>query len=287
MNKRFNIPLLAAAGMFFLTMTACNKNNPYETVLPPAQVHFNGSSSQSYAIETSAAPAFTVTIGTTNVASVDRAVTFKVTSPTGATAGTQYTLDVTGGTVTIPAGQTSAQIKVQGLFPAYDGTGRKDTLLFILSEPSVTVADFGDTLTLAMRGPCFDGDVTNISIMGGAYSKTYENGSYGPYSTTISGVSSTGATTANATLTGLYEMFGPVNIKLDWTDPFNTTIEIPLQITNKEYAAGQPFYVRTKPTGPNKFSVCNQNFSFILDVLVNIGGTLYYYDNGVVYTMGR
>jgi hypothetical protein len=96
-----------------------------------------------------------------------------------------------------------------------------------------------------------------------------------------------GTTTATAMMNNLFDYFGPVTINFDWTDPANTKAEIPLQITNKEYAAGQPFYVRTKPGQANKFSVCNERITFKLDVLVLISGSLYYYENGMDYVMAR
>ncbi|MFT3678528.1 MAG: hypothetical protein QM781_21710 [Chitinophagaceae bacterium] len=281
--SKFALAILLAGSTIF---AGCDKFDPYKTKIPEPLAHFAGSSTQSYEIGSAAAAPVTITIGTTDVQNVDRTVKFSVSSPTGATAGTHYSLSNTTGSVTIPAGQSVASFQLQGIFAPYDNTGRKDTLVFALEEPSVKIADFQSKQTFLLRGPCFDGDVANISVMAGNYTQTFEGGA-GPYTTTISNITSTGATTATGSLNNLWDYFGPVSINFDWTDPLNTKAEIPLQITNKEYAAGQPFYVRTKPGQSNKFSVCNERFHFSLDVLVLIGGSLYYYDNGLDYVMGR
>lgn len=268
-----------------ILFAGCDKFEPYKTVKPESQAHFVGASAQSYSITSASAAPYTITIGTTDVQKEDRTVKFSVSSTTGATPGTQYTLSNTTGSVTIPAGQATASFTIQGNFAPYDNTGRKDTLIFTLEEPSVKIAGFLNQLTLALRGPCFDGDVTDIAEMKGNYTQTYEGGS-GPYTTSIA-INSVSGTTATATITNLWDYFGPLTINFNWTDPLNTTAEIPLQLTDKFYAAGQPFYVRTKPGQANKFSICNQRISFSLDVLVLIGSTLYYYDNGLPYVMER
>lgn len=285
MKKIFSKITLASLLAGAILFAGCDKFEPYKTVTPEAQAHFVGAPSQSYPIISASTAAYTISIGTTDVQKEDRTVKFSVSSTTGATPGTQYTLSNTTGSVTIPAGQATASFTIQGNFAPYDNTGRKDTLIFTLEEPSVTVAGFLNKLTLIMRGPCFDGDVSNISEMAGNYTQTYEGGA-GPYTTSIA-INSVTGTTAAATINNLWDYFGPLNINFDWTDPLNTTAEIPLQITDKFYAAGQPFYVRSKPGQPNKFSICNQRITFSLDVLVLIGGSLYYYDNGLAYVMGR
>lgn len=256
-------------------------------VIPPEQVHFLGDKTQSYPIETNPAPAFTVKLGVTTVSKEARSATVEISSPSGAIAGTHYTVTgLTSNSITVPAGSAVSEFGIQGVYDQYT-TGRRDTLRIVLKSPSLTPAGFNDTLQLILRGPCFDGNITDINAMTGSYTQTFEGGS-GPYTTSISNLVYTpGATTATANLNNLWDYFGPVTINLDWTDPTNTKAEIPLQITNKEYAAGQPFYVRTKPGQANKFSICNERFTFKLDVLVLISGSLYYYDNGLDYVMGR
>jgi len=276
------LKLVTACVFFIAIVVGCKKDTAVET--PPEIAHFTNQTGGTFFV-TAVGAKFKIPVGFTTVSGQDRTITVAVTSPTGAVAGTQYTLSAS--TVTIPAGKAVDSITVTGNFTSYNNTGRKDTLVFTIQQAKGGNADdYNSVYKLFMRGPCFDGDVT-LTDIGGDYTKTFENGSYGPYTTTISGLTLTSATTGTGTLDNLYDFFGPVTINFDWTDPFNTKAEIPLQITDQNYAAGQPFYVRTKPGASNKFSVCNQKLAFILDVLVNIGGTLYYYDNGVVYTMAR
>lgn len=259
---------------------SCKKSDPL--TIPPELGTFTNQTSGTYFV-TGPGVTYEIPVGVTTVSDQDRTITFTVSSPTGATEGAFYTLP--SKSVVIPKGQTTGTIVLSGEYSQYTA-GRKDTLIFTLVTPSVKPSDYNGTYTLLMRGPCFDGDVT-LSDIGGDFTQTFENGSYGPYTTSITGLTLTGATTGTGTFNNLYDNFGPVTINFDWTDPTNTKVSIPLQITDKEYDTDQPFYVRTKPTGSNKFSVCNQRLSFILDVLVEIDGSLYYYDNGVVYTMGR
>src|SRR5215510_7847834 len=87
-----------------LFINGCNKNKEYDIKDPGSYVHFIGAKSQSYIMNVNPAPKYTINLGTTNVSSTDRTVTYKITSPTGAVAGTHYT--VTPATITIPAGQT-------------------------------------------------------------------------------------------------------------------------------------------------------------------------------------
>lgn len=277
MNKRFNIPLLAAMGMFFLIITGCSKNNPYETVLPPVGVHFTGTALQNYTVDVPNPPDYVITLGTTDVSGTDRTVTFKVASPTGATAGVQYTLSASGNTVTIPAGQTSATITVKGLFAGYDGQGRKDTLIFTLAEPSIKPADFQDTLYLAMRGPCFEGDVDPDALKG-TYANTIETfgtgAPYGPYTTTISAATLITPTTANITVTNLWDFgWNPIQFTLDWTDPNNRKVTLQEQsgiadagTINSAYA-GEDVSVRPNPDGSvGTFSACNGTLTLRLQL---------------------
>src|SRR5688572_6440251 len=114
--------MIALAGVVMLN--SCDKNKVYKTTTPPAQVHFNntvGATSDvvPYFITNSPTSTFVVSVGTTDVSGEDRTVTYKLTSPTGAVAGTHYTIQNPGTTLTIPAGQTSAEITVHGIFAPY------------------------------------------------------------------------------------------------------------------------------------------------------------------------
>jgi hypothetical protein len=264
MIKRISCFLLLLAGLGYL-VAGCKKE---KTTIPPAQAHFNFATGGTYQLLTATPPDFTIKLGTTTVSDADRTINFTVTSPTGATAGTQYTL--TSNTVTIPAGKTEGTITVKGVYGQYTG-GRKDTLVFTI-QSGIDPLLANNVYKLLMRGPCFDGDISAITVMNGTYPGTMEGGgSYGPYSVTVAGLVHPAGVTkkATGTIANLWDYFGAVNIEFDWSDPNNTIVNIPLQQTNKEYAAGQPFMIRTSPGKVSKFSACNSKITLYVDIIVN------------------
>ncbi len=286
--------LLLAMTMFFV---GCDKSKEYDIITPPAQAHFSGAAIQTYSILTATQPVYNVVVGTTDVAAADRVVTYKVI-PRTAVPGTHYTISTgnTTGTVTIKAGQATANIPVQGIFAPYNATGRKDTIVFALSEPSVPTAKFMDTVRLVLRGPCFEGDVT-MSLFTGAW-KAIEvfapNPPYGPYATTISSSTLTSPTTGTIIVTNIWNNgWGPLTFNLDWTDPNNRTATVVPQAAipgsnagdlSATYA-GQTIAVRPFPTpivGTNTgtFSACNNTFTLRMQLGVTGVG---YFTN--IYTV--
>jgi hypothetical protein len=265
---------------------SCNKGKKYDLITPGAYVHFVGAKSQAYPVRSATVPVYNINIGTTDVVSADRVVTFKVTSSTGAVAGTQYTLGTTGNTVTIPAGQTTAVIPVQGKFSGYP-VGRIDTLMFTLVMPSISPAKFSDTVKLALGDICSEGVGFTLASFVGTYARTNEafNGSpYGPYTTTIASVNPLTATTGTITVTNIWDNgWGPITFTLDWSNPANLTTAVVAQAAipgsnagdlNPAYA-GMTIAVRalsTQPTGT--FSSCYQTFT--LNMQLGVTGVGYF-----------
>lgn len=249
-----------------VTLTSCDKSEPYETKIPPPLAHFGGPEVQTYAVVSASTAPYRILIGTTDVSDVDRTITFTVTSSTGATAGTHYTLDNTTGSVTIPAGEAAAYVNVQGIFAPYDDTGRKDTLIFRVTEPSVEVAGFQNTLKLFMRGPCFEGDLVLEDLLG-TYANTNETlgGSpYGPYTTTVSAVEQTSPTTGTITVTNIFASgWAPIKFNLDWSDPLALVVTTPHQTgignagTLSSSYAGYDVQVTGFASNPGTFSWCD------------------------------
>lgn len=257
---------LSCVGVILLALllASCDKTKPYDLITPPAAVHFVGDKSQSYTLDAGVVPPFTIMIGTTDVSSKDRVVTYGVVSTTGATQGTQYTLSPAG-TVTIPAGQSTATITIQGNSSFYTA-GRKDTLKFFLNEPEIKAASFLDTLQLVLRGPCFDGDVT-LSDMTGTYANSTDPDDP-VYTVTVSNLVTTSATTGTGSINNLWDAGGTVTINFDWTDPTNIQASVARQPIGVNYAAGQPISVRTTPGQISTFSVCNQTITLTTDLIV-------------------
>lgn len=258
--------ILSFAVLVALTVITpgCDKTKPYDLITPPAQVHFVGDKNQTYSLEDASSGTFKVTVGTTDVAATDRIVTYKVTSKTGAVEGTEYTLSPAGA-VTIPAGKTTADIVITGDYIHYE-SGRKDTLLFTLGEPSIKVADFMNEAVVVMRGPCFDGDVT-LSEMAGDYANSTD-ADEPLYTVKVTGLEETSPTTGKGVIANLWNGSAPVIITFDWTDPTNIKTAIAWQPMGFDYAAGNPYAIRTTPGKKSTFSICDQTITLRVDLIV-------------------
>lgn len=301
MKKNILLFLVILSGLV-LSFIQCTK--PASNLrIPPALVHFDGDRVQTYSITTNPAPEYGVKVAVTTVSSEARTATYNVTSTTGAVAGTHYNL-IGGSTINIPAGQATAEIKVQGVYSAYT-SGRKDTLVFTLKEPSLAPASFSDTVKLVLRGPCFDGDITSAELNSllGAYNNSNDNGfgGWGPYTTTVVSVTQLTATTARAVINNVWDFgFGNVNFILDWTNPNNTTITVESPtITSADAGAlnsayaGLNLVIADHPspgTASNRFSVCNSriNLRYALGVFDPSSGTILgFFPNVGTTTMQR
>lgn len=279
---------LFTTGLLTLLLFAggCKKNETL--VIAEPQAHFTNVTGGTYQI-TGPTVVKKIAVGLTNTSDQARTVTFSVTSPTGAVAGTHYNIPG-GNTITIPAGKAVDSITVAGVFSQYT-SGRKDTLVFTITEPSVKSSTYNSKYTLYMRGPCFEGDVTLSSLLG-AYANTREtfgSSPYGPYRTTISSAVSTGATTARITVTNIWDNgWGPIQFDLDWTDPANRTATVVAQnaVTGSNAGdingayAGQTVAVRPFAGQPGTFSACNGTLT--LKMQLGVTGVGYF---GSLYTV--
>jgi hypothetical protein len=275
-----NLSLLAILATAFV-LGGCDKTKPYDVVVPPPQAHFVGKEVQTYKAEVNPAPIYNVVVGTTDVAKSDRLVTYNVTSLSGAVGGNQFTIASgnSTGTVTIKAGEAIANIAVQANAASYV-SGRKDTLMFTLAEPSIKPAGFLDTVYLILRGPCFEGDVT-LSDLLGDYANTNEDfgGAYGPYTTSISSVNQTSATTGDIVVENIYDYgWSPITFHLDWTNPTNRLVTLDRQYniaaastvtSNPAYSSYLVMVGPSPSAGPGTFSICNQTLTLKIRVGLN------------------
>lgn len=261
MKRSNNIFSTVLAFSLLAIVIGCDKTKRYDAVPAESQVHFVGDPLQVYSV---IAPntTYNLVIGTTDVSDKDRTVTFKVDSKTGATAGNEYTLGVSGSTVTIPAGQTTVSIPVKGNETKFMNQ-ELDTLVFTLLEPSVKVADFSNSVTLVLRGACLESDVV-FSDMLGNYTKTFENGSYGPYPTTITSLQAVNATTSRAVITNIYDSGLSALATFEYSTPGSFKITIPEQ--QVATSGGQPLFLRTIDSENNTFTYCTPTLTLHLEL---------------------
>ncbi len=270
-----NVALVAVLAVMFI-MTGCDKTKVYDVAVSRPAAHFVGERNQFYSVIVNPAPVYKLVVGTTDVANVDRIVSFNITSPSGAVAGTDYTID-RAGTVTIPAGKTMDTITIQGNFASYS-LGERDTLIVALTQPSLEITAFSDTVRLIIAGPspCDEANPTLTDLIGN-YDNTNEvfgTGPYGPYTTSISAVTVTGPTTGTIVVQNIWDNgWGPITFNLNWSNPSSPTAVVVPQAAipgsnagdiNPTYA-GQTVAVRVPSAAlsatPGFYSYCNETFT--------------------------
>ena len=261
-TRKLSVLLLAAIAIGF---GSCDKTKLYDIVLPPAQVHFNGAETQNYSTLVARDTAHTVYVGTTDVSTEDRTFNVVITSTTGAALGTQYT--VSSNAVTIAKGQTSGSFQIKGIPAAYV-SGRKDTLIVAFSNPQpIPVAGFLDTVKIALRGPCQESEIVFASMLG-TYTKTFENGSYGPYVSTLISPVPVNATTTKATLTNIYESGISASVTFNYAGPAPFVATIEDQATGFTNG-GLP--MRIVSSAPGTFNYCNNTIRLPIRMYTTAG----------------
>lgn len=257
-------------------LASCKKNNMVvdKDPLTPSFAKFNtATTTGTYYIKSTNEP-YKLPIGFTSVSDKDRTVNVTITTTTGAAAGVQYTAPAT---FTMPAGKTVDTLLINGIFAGYPLTSRVDVITITLTDGDVPIAAYNKAFTLTMRKYC---DVV-LANLAGDYTLTYENGTYGPYTSTISNLVSTGATTATATLSNIYDSGISATIGLDWTNPADFKVTMAGQNTGFT-SGGLPLFVRTNSTGTKTFSSCDNTFTIALQLYTSAG----VYDSWVM-TMAR
>lgn len=271
--------------LVIVVVAGCQK--PDAVTIPPVQSHFTFKDAGTYEVLT-ANSRFSVPVGITTTQKTTTTVEFTITSPTGAVAGTHYSVAGGSNSITIPAGQAIGSIDILGSLAAYS-SGRKDTIVITLQTKAGGVRPLttNTTYRLALRGPCFEGDVT-LSAFLGTYRNTNEDfgGPYGPYTTTISAVRQLTATTGEITVTNIFDYgWNPIKFILDWTNPAARTAIPPTQSgignagTISSTYAGRDISVRALAGQPGTFSICRQTLNLTMQLgVTGLGffGTPYY-----------
>ncbi|MET0465591.1 MAG: hypothetical protein ABW007_20690, partial [Chitinophagaceae bacterium] len=275
--------LSAIAGFALLmssTIISCTKDD--DKILEPGQValFLPTAATASYSIVTPTT-VYKIPVGLTAPVTDGKTKTVNVTasSSSGAVEGTHYTYTKT---LTFAPGKITDTIIVTGIQSQYLA-GRKDVIRFTFADAGDFSASLNSAFTLNVSGPCFEGDIVPNDFLG-SYANTVETfGSgapYGPYTTTVSSVTSTGPTTADITVTNIYDAgWNPVKFTLDWTDINNRKVTLVQQFgiadagtINEDYA-GEDVTVRPIPAGTTgTFSWCEDGITLKFQVgVVGLG----------------
>jgi hypothetical protein len=221
-----------------------------------------------YLVGDSTKPTFKIPIGLTQPVATETKVNITVTSPSGAANGTEFTLSET--VVTIPAGQALTSVTLTANNATYLA-GRVDTVVVKISGPGIT-GDFNQTFNLTIKSFFCPVVLTDLA---GNYTKTFE-GTYGPYTTKVLNLVSTGPTSASGEINNIWDFassgFPNVTVpaEFDWSDPYNYSVTIPESATGLALSGGRTLYMRTTPGSVSKFSSCDNTITLKIDI--------YYYD---------
>ncbi len=259
------------AAVVVLGAYSCKKNNYVvdQDIVAPDFVKFNvratADTAAVYYVRNTNEP-FKIPIGVTNVSSVDRTVQLSYTSNT-AVAGQQYNAPTS---ITIPAGQTLDTLEITGLFSGYSSSTRIDTLFIKITGGDIPVNSYWKGYRLIMRKYC---DV-DFNSFAGDYDNTLEYTSsgtvgWGPYTTTLSNIVSTGSMKATADIANLYDYGGSVNAQFDWTNPAAFKVTIPEQNTGALVVSGGVTYalwMRTNGSA-STFSSCENTITVRIDAI--------------------
>ncbi len=256
--NRITSSLIAAA---LLLIISCNKEINDDIKTPPAFSEFGTSNlTGNYFVTNSASSSFKIPIGITNISDKDRTIQISISSSTGAVAGVQYTAPTS---IVIPAGKALDSLAIRGLFAGYP-TGRKDVLRIRITGGDVPVNTYNNSYTLNLQKYC---DVVLAALSGNFTANEYLNDgsfSYGPYGSAVVSLTATGATSASGAFVNLFDAgWRNIQFTMDWSDPANFRISIPLQSTG----VSDPAYVRGSSGRVNAFSSCDQTFTVSLDLL--------------------
>lgn len=304
MKNLFYNRLTAFAAASILLLTACEKNNfvvDQDALTPDSYAKFNtimpADTIAVYYIN-STNNVFKLPVGVTNVSNQDRTVNFTYSS-NSATMGDEYTAPAS---LTIPAGQAVDSLVIQGNYAAF-GPSEIDTVtITIQGSGDIAASTYKQRYHVVMRRFCDETQI-DINTFAGVYNNTIEvlanattgaGTPYGPYTTTVSSITMTGATTARIAVENIFDDgWGPIEFNLDWTNPNDRQVRVIAQAAipgsdagslNGAYA-GIPVAIRPHSNGQiGTFSVCDNRLVLVSQLGVSGVG---WFSNIYRVTMNR
>lgn len=262
--------------------TGCKKDVPLE--IPQQFAHFNGMQSGTYAV-TAPGIVYKIPLGLTTPTDAERKINITVTSPTGAVAGTHYTLSKTS--FVLPAGKVADTLVVTASYSQYTA-GRKDTLLIDIAgseSGTVSALEENSRFTLVVRGPCFEGEIAAaLQDLLGDYNNTRDTLSsaftYGPYKTTVKSATLLTPSTAKIVIANLYdEGWNDLTFTLDWSDMSDRKLTLSTQNAGgnagNTFGAsynGMPYGIAPVTGMTGTFSYCDQTLTIKAHIgIFNVG----------------
>jgi hypothetical protein len=218
---------------------------------------------------------FKIPFGFTNFSDKDRYIIVEYsTTPTAqikgrGLRGTHYTAS---DTILIPAGKLIDSLSLVGNYDLFPSPTDIDTIKLKIKSPSTLIKM--DTLMLALQRYC---DVIIKDLMG-KYPRTRERnfgrsyfrnqqGVENIYQTIVDSLQLLTPTTASGIIINLFnEDWNNIKFFMNWTDPNNFRLTIPLQPTG---SATPIKWIRgaINPGAPKSFTSCVQTFTVSLDLL--------------------
>lgn len=283
MNKYISKFFLSGLGIILVSLISCKKNNYVvdQDVTAPAYAKFNVIKSPVYTTDSSATyfvknsgEKFKLPVGITNVSNKDRTIQFTYTSNT-ASQGVQYNAPTS---ITIAAGKALDTLEISGIYDGID-IGQVDTVrVQIIGTDEVAMSPYKNHFFIYMRKQC----EIILPDLEGNYNNTFDNASYGPYTTVVTPGSGTLLTPTSGTFTieNIWDPGVPVitTVNVDWTaDPDHPILTIP----DQEYFAPADVWIKgTVSVG--SFSSCDQTFILKYDLYYKTDGSEFAFDQETI-----
>lgn len=255
--------------IFLFFISSCKKTEP--TPITPdtnSYARFSSNDSVSTFYVGSDNDSVKIPISVSLASTADRTISLTFSSNT-AIMDQQYSANQT---LQISAGKLTDSLTITGIFAGFASSTQIDTLkITIVSNEQIKASNTHTNYYLILRKKCPPIDLNDLL---GAYLNTNEvsswNGVYGPYTTTISNIQNTSATTGTIVIDNIYDYgWPPVTFNLDWTNPQNPTAVVVAQ-NGLTDGAGTIYDIRPFPSGNiGSFSTCDNVLTLIMQVRID------------------
>lgn len=267
--KKYSFLLTLLSIAVIAGLISCKKNNlavDVDTLEVPARAQFAlydvmPFAKSLYVQQTAPFDRLAIPIGITTVTNTDRTIQLTYTSATGAQNGVEFTAPTS---ITIPAGKALDTLRFIGNFSNIPA-GVAHPVKIKITGGDVPAFAGKDSILITLRRYC----EVILANLGGDYDNTFE-GTYGPYTASVTNLTATSGTTATATVTNIYDNGIDATVTFDWTDPANFKVTMASQPTPFT-SGGLPLFVRGNAATASTFSSCENTITLTLDLYTSAG----------------